>query len=67
MDPGHLGGLTLVPTSFSTGSYGWKGNSRLTIELLNPEGGEKEKVTVMLKFVPFYFYSLLDGLTCMQY
>ncbi|KAJ7273008.1 hypothetical protein C8J57DRAFT_264071 [Mycena rebaudengoi] len=48
MDPGHLGGLTLVPTSFSTGSYGWKGNSRLTIELLNPEGGEKEKVTVML-------------------
>ncbi|KAJ7145848.1 hypothetical protein C8R44DRAFT_723736 [Mycena epipterygia] len=47
-DPGHLGGLTLVPTSFATGSYGWKGNKRLTIELLNPEGGEKEKVTVML-------------------
>ncbi|KAJ7141882.1 hypothetical protein C8R43DRAFT_1131186 [Mycena crocata] len=47
-DPGHLGGLTLVPTSFNTGSYGWKGNKRLTIELLNPEGGDKEKVTVML-------------------
>ncbi|KAJ7446696.1 hypothetical protein FB451DRAFT_1103742 [Mycena latifolia] len=47
-DPGHLGGVTLVPSSFSTGSYGWKGNKRLTIELLNPEGGEKEKVTVML-------------------
>ncbi|KAJ7482289.1 hypothetical protein B0H11DRAFT_1807555 [Mycena galericulata] len=47
-DPGHLGGLTLIPTSFATGSYGWKGNKRLTIELLNPEGGDKEKVTVML-------------------
>ncbi|KAJ7696607.1 hypothetical protein B0H17DRAFT_1053877 [Mycena rosella] len=47
-DPGHLGGLTLVPKSFTTGSYGWNGNKRLTIELLNPEGGEKEKVTVML-------------------
>ncbi|KAJ6620256.1 hypothetical protein B0H10DRAFT_1791926, partial [Mycena sp. CBHHK59/15] len=47
-DPGHLGGLTLVPTSFATGSYGWKGSKRLTIELLNPEGGEKEKVSVML-------------------
>ncbi|KAJ7041210.1 hypothetical protein C8F04DRAFT_1303930 [Mycena alexandri] len=28
--------------------YGWKGNKRLAIELLNPEGGDKEKVTVML-------------------
>ncbi|KAF8183817.1 hypothetical protein K438DRAFT_1132059 [Mycena galopus ATCC 62051] len=47
-DPGHLGSLTLVAKSFKTGSYGWTGNKRLTIELLNPEGGEKEKVNVML-------------------
>ncbi|KAJ7147346.1 hypothetical protein C8R46DRAFT_1105628 [Mycena filopes] len=48
LDPGHLGSITLVPTAFKTGSYGWKGNKRLAIELLNPEGGDKEKVTVML-------------------
>ncbi|KAF7307689.1 hypothetical protein MKEN_01128900 [Mycena kentingensis (nom. inval.)] len=48
LDPGHLGGLTLVATSFSTGSYGWKGAKRMTIELQNDESGEKEKVTVML-------------------
>ncbi|KAJ7777611.1 hypothetical protein DFH07DRAFT_797419 [Mycena maculata] len=47
-DPGHLAALTLVATSFNTGSYGWKGNKRLTIELQNAEDGEKEKVTVML-------------------
>ncbi|KAJ6542662.1 hypothetical protein B0H19DRAFT_1171332 [Mycena capillaripes] len=47
-DPGHLGSVTLVAKSFKTGSYGWTGNKRLTIELLNPEGGEKEKVSVML-------------------
>ncbi|KAJ6526553.1 hypothetical protein DFH09DRAFT_1187465 [Mycena vulgaris] len=48
LDPGYLGGLTLIPTSFATGSYGWKGSHRLTIELMNPEGGKKEKVSVML-------------------
>ncbi|KAJ7041207.1 hypothetical protein C8F04DRAFT_1031660 [Mycena alexandri] len=48
LDPGHLGSITLVPSTFTTGSYGWKGNKRLAIELLNPEGGDKEKVTVML-------------------
>ncbi|KAJ7830510.1 hypothetical protein B0H14DRAFT_2807377 [Mycena olivaceomarginata] len=47
-DPGHLGSLTLVAKSFKTGSYGWTGSKRLTIELLNPEGGDKEKVNVML-------------------
>ncbi|KAJ7091403.1 hypothetical protein B0H15DRAFT_835964 [Mycena belliarum] len=47
-DPGHLGSVTLVAAAFSTGSYGWKGNKRLTIELMNAEGGTKEKVTVML-------------------
>lgn len=48
-DPGFVGTTTLVPSVFSTGSYGWKGNKRLTIELPNPNGGdEKEKVHVML-------------------
>ncbi|KAJ7234311.1 hypothetical protein B0H12DRAFT_162491 [Mycena haematopus] len=47
-DPGHLGSLTLVPKSFKTGSYGWTGTKRLAIELLNPDGGDKEKVNVML-------------------
>ncbi|KAJ7058122.1 hypothetical protein C8F01DRAFT_308027 [Mycena amicta] len=48
VDPGHLGSLALVATSFSTGSYGWKGSKRLTIELENSDSGEKEKVSVML-------------------
>ncbi|KAK7055115.1 hypothetical protein R3P38DRAFT_2845194 [Favolaschia claudopus] len=47
-DPGHLGSVTLVAKSFKTGSYGWTGSKRLNIELLNPEGGDKEKVSVML-------------------
>ncbi|KAL1947260.1 hypothetical protein VTO73DRAFT_14221 [Trametes versicolor] len=48
-DPGFLGTSTLLPSTFATGSYGWKGSKRLTIELQNPEGGEeKEKVHVML-------------------
>jgi len=53
-DPGFIGALTLVASSFSTGSYGWKGNKRITVELQNPEGGEqneKEKVQVMLTCV----------------
>lgn len=55
-DPGFLGTSTLLPSTFATGSYGWKGSKRLTIELQNPEGGEeKEKVHVMLTCVP------LDG------
>ena len=56
-DPGFVGTTTLVPSTFATGSYGWKGSKRLTIELENPnaEGGEdkeKEKVHVMLTCVP---------------
>ncbi|KAH9001584.1 hypothetical protein EDB92DRAFT_1939394 [Lactarius akahatsu] len=47
-DPGFLGALSLQPSTFSTGSYGWKGSKRLTIELVDPDGGEKEKVQVML-------------------
>jgi len=50
IDPGFIGTTTLVPSTFATGSYGWKGSKRLTIELQNAEGaeGEKEKVHVML-------------------
>ncbi|KAG5647189.1 hypothetical protein DXG03_001148 [Asterophora parasitica] len=47
-DPGFIGNLTLVPSSFSTGSYGWKGSKRITIELQNTESDTKEKVQVML-------------------
>ncbi|KAK7462944.1 hypothetical protein VKT23_007525 [Stygiomarasmius scandens] len=47
-DPGHLGSVTVLPTSFKTGSYGWTGSKRITVELENDAGGEKEKVQVML-------------------
>ena len=50
-DPGFIGNLTLVPSVFSTGSYGWKGNKRIAIELQLGEtdsDGVKEKVQVML-------------------
>lgn len=46
-DPGFIGSSTLVPSVFSTGSYGWKGNLRVGIEVTN-EKGEKEKVQVMI-------------------
>jgi len=46
-DPGLIGTTTLLPSSFSTGSYGWKGNKRIMVELLDGEG-KKEKVHVML-------------------
>ncbi|KAJ7853276.1 hypothetical protein B0H14DRAFT_2354371, partial [Mycena olivaceomarginata] len=48
LDPGHLSDLSLVLTSFKTGSYGWKGNKRLTVELVGAGGGEVDRVTVML-------------------
>ncbi|KAI0261077.1 hypothetical protein BC834DRAFT_494896 [Gloeopeniophorella convolvens] len=47
-DPGFLGALSLQPSTFTTGSYGWKGSKRLTIELPDPEGGDGAKVQVML-------------------
>ncbi|KAI0060778.1 hypothetical protein BV25DRAFT_1917337 [Artomyces pyxidatus] len=48
-DPGFLGAVVLSPSSFATGSYGWKGQKRFTIELPSPEGGDgAEKVHVML-------------------
>lgn len=54
-DVGFIGNLTLVPSSFSTGSYGWKGSKRITVELQasdeEGEGGTKEKVVVMFTYV----------------
>lgn len=47
-DPGHLASLTLLPSEFSTGSYGWKSAKRITVELTNPEDGSKRKVQVMI-------------------
>ncbi|KAG8969482.1 hypothetical protein FRC03_002758 [Tulasnella sp. 419] len=49
-DPGHIASLTLVPTTFSTGSFGWKGSRRVEVELMNAESGKKEKVMVMMSF-----------------
>ncbi|ESK83231.1 hypothetical protein Moror_3269 [Moniliophthora roreri MCA 2997] len=48
-DPGYLGSLTLLPSNFNTGSYGWKGSKRITVELQN-DSEEKEKVQVQLTF-----------------
>lgn len=50
VDPGFLSTLTLAPSDFSTGSYGWKGAKRFTVEV-DGEDGKKEKVQVMLKYV----------------
>jgi len=50
-DPGFVVALSLEPSSFSTGTYGWKGsNKRITIEVNNPDTGEKEKLQVQLTF-----------------
>ena len=46
IDPGFISNLTLLPSSFSTGSYGWKGSKKITVELQGSEG--VEKVQVML-------------------
>lgn len=50
VDPGLIGTLTLLATSFKTGSYGWKGNKRVKIELQG-EGDEKETVDVQFTCV----------------
>jgi len=49
-DPGFLVAFSLQPSSFNTGTYGWKGSKRLTIEVDNPDTGEKEKLQVQLSF-----------------
>lgn len=51
-DPGAICSTTLLATTFGTGSYGWKGNKRVTIKLPNPNAtgaeGEEETVNVMI-------------------
>jgi hypothetical protein len=48
-DYGWLGHVAVLPTTFSTGSLGWKGSKRLMVELEVGEGDKKETVQVMLK------------------
>ena len=50
-DPGFIASATLLPNVFATGSYGWKGNKRVTIEVPDPEGKEGEKLQVMITYV----------------
>jgi hypothetical protein len=51
-DPGWIGSSTLVPTKFSTGSYGWKGSKKVTIEVVDTEDPEKKvKVQVNISCV----------------
>ncbi|CAE6492532.1 unnamed protein product [Rhizoctonia solani] len=45
-DDGLLASIAMQPTTFQTGSYGWKGSRRMTIPL--PGGTEGETVTVMI-------------------
>jgi len=60
IDTGLISNLTLLPSSFATGSYGWKGSKKIVVELQNSEDGPngREKVQVMLTYV---FCSLLNG------
>lgn len=46
-DVGMISSLTLLPSEFSTGSYGWKGSKKVWVELQGAEG-TVEKVQVML-------------------
>jgi hypothetical protein len=50
-DTDLLGTVALQPCSFTTGGYGWKARERLAINLVDPTGGEKKKVEVMLTYV----------------
>ncbi|KAF9453633.1 hypothetical protein P691DRAFT_812983 [Macrolepiota fuliginosa MF-IS2] len=41
-DPGHIGTVTLVPCTQSTGDgYGWKGEKKVQVELLDVGDGEE--------------------------
>jgi len=46
-NPGFISDVKCLPSQFSTGSYGWKGNKRVTMEVKN-EAGEMEKVQVQV-------------------
>lgn len=44
-----MASITLAPSVFSTGSFGWKGSRKIAVELLNADG-KKETVMVMMSF-----------------
>jgi len=48
IDAGHLGSVTMLPSTFSTGSHGWKASKPMTIELTDPDTGKKTKVNVQV-------------------
>ncbi|RXW17970.1 hypothetical protein EST38_g7879 [Candolleomyces aberdarensis] len=48
IDTGFISNLTLLPSSFSTGSYGWKGSKKINVELQGSEGGEKVQVMLTI-------------------
>ena len=51
-DPGFVTSTSLVPCTFSTGSFGWKVHKRMLVELPKVEGeAEDEKVHVALTYV----------------
>lgn len=66
-DPGFLTSTTLVPSTFATGSFGWKGHKRMAVELPKAEEeGEGEKVHVTLTYVFHSQYaSVIRVLTCL--
>ncbi|KAI0253804.1 hypothetical protein BJV78DRAFT_1152650 [Lactifluus subvellereus] len=39
--PGFVGALAIQPATFTTGSYGWKGSKRLTVEVVDPRVARK--------------------------
>ncbi|CAE6345709.1 unnamed protein product [Rhizoctonia solani] len=45
-DDGFIASIAMQPTTFNTGSYGWKGSGRMTVPL--PGGTEEETVTAMI-------------------
>ena len=47
-DAGHLGSVTMLPATFSTGSHGWKASKPMTIELTDHDTGKKTKVNVQI-------------------
>jgi len=48
MDVGHVGSITMMPATFSTGSHGWKGSKPISIEMTDSETGKKIKVQVQI-------------------
>jgi hypothetical protein len=48
IDAGHLGSVTMLPSTFSTGSHGWKASKPMAIELTDPDTGKRTKVNVQI-------------------